>query len=374
MPAQLTNEQLKLLELLDPAAREKMIRDVLSGALVLAPGGAVPPAAPTTPATPPKRWFDWRTITAIIGALTVGGGATAGSLNWENWGQSVDKLLETLNLAQFLGFAAGVGFLIGFAYSIYHNDWKLVLPSFSKQNNTISLNSLGFLDASVVATVLAVLAAWSNWDSNGDKKMTKSTTLLIVSAAVLGARMRCGYEDRNLLKQVMPEVAGSQPKDTAALAGAKTIPQRVEALGFSVAGYSQKPTVPAPLPPPPAPPPTLTPSLTPLQQVAAYFDTNQLKAVITPEKPLTTAGEGLTLGMLSVFTVLRDDYKPFVQSIAVAKAGSVNLATFLDLVRGRGVSVEPVQEVLQAIHTQAQAAFAKLQSLPADTKMTADQL
>ncbi len=187
------------------ALRDKM----LSAAT---PGTASPPAAETKPMWP------WWLLAAFGVGGGVGGGATwvfpkLGDFEWSKYRFDVPSTFWFFVVIALIGLVAGI------AYSVYHNGWKLNLPSLphDKKLNSISFRSLGFLDEALMGAIAAVLTVYNAHPPVAEGSTYPFYGSIISSAAIagfVGARMRTGIGDRDLLKTTLIDVMG-KPAVTA---------------------------------------------------------------------------------------------------------------------------------------------------------------
>lgn len=189
--------------------------------------------------------FNWKTGLALAGAV-VGGGAiktAVGDVNSPtfNWQKLVEGVTLTLhNKYELLGVIALIGAVVGIGYSVFHNGWKLVLPHVRRDaaNNTLEVNRWGFLDETAFAAAAAVVTCWGATDTfdKAEFKLQGGMIVSAVTAAVIGARMRSGMQDRNLLWSALAESTVRPPAVPGTDAEVKKAPTVPAAVATAQAG------------------------------------------------------------------------------------------------------------------------------------------
>lgn len=335
MPPTSPDSLQQLLDTLDPAARDKLLRELLAA------------RAQPVPGTDPPAGFNWKYLVGFVGGLPLVGG-TAAYFDPKTF-ENIHFRFTLANTPELLGVAAGIGAVVGFVYSIYHNNWSLALPQLSldKVKGTVSLPRWGFLDEVLLAVVLAVLATWAKSPSDPPHKFTESTFALVAGAALAGARMRSGYADRDVLRDALAETVGqvAAPRRKIAVENAATSIDAVRAtLGDNTA------TLPA--------------------KLRDLFDPAALADRLTAQgKPIGGDGNGLTLETLAQHQVLQSVLKPFVKDMRLPEVAAMSEADFLKAVANNGIDVTEFRPALVAIQKAAGDVMNALKALPPDWKM-----
>ena len=167
-------------------------------------------------------------LVLALGALLGGGGASAvfnpdaltkiPSFEW--------KIEGTFHL---LAVAVAIGTVVGLGYSFFHHNgtFQLPRPALDRAKGTLDLSRLGFFGEVLFAAAFAVLAVWAKFPTAPPHIFTESTLAIAAGAALAGARMRCGYADRNVLRDALAQTVGlpAAPERKAAVEGTATSTQ-----------------------------------------------------------------------------------------------------------------------------------------------------
>lgn len=284
-------------------------------------------------------------LVLALGAILGGGGASA--VFNPDWVKNIQFRFEIEGTFHLLAVAAAIGTVVGLGYSFYHHNgtFQLPRPALDRAKGTLDLSRLGFFGEVLFAVVFAVLAVWAKFPTAPPHIFTESTLAIAAGAALCGARMRCGYADRNVLRDALAQTVGlpAAPERKAAVEGAATSTQAaLAAVGRLV--------LPASL--------------------SLLFEQSALPAVLAVHgKPIGRDAIGLTLNALVQHTVLHPALKKFVAGRSVSEVAAMDEAQFLAAVARDGIDVAAFRPALLEVHKAAKAVMEAFQTLPADWKL-----
>lgn len=281
-------------------------------------------------------------IGGALGALLAGGGASA-YFNAETL-ENVRFQFKINHRWGLLLLAAGVGLVVGFGYSIYHNNWKLPIPKPVVKDGTFAFERWGFLDEAMTALVFAVLAALAKFPSAGPYEFSESSAALLIGAAIAGARMRSGIADRNILHDSLVQAV----KAPASPGRAAAVEEAATSRDAALAAIGE---VPITLP----------------DALRSRFDPKALRQRLEAHgRAVTNNGDGLTLETLAQYQVLQPAVQPFVRDMRLPVVAAMSGPDFLNAVADNGLNVGNNPVGLLALHQASVDSMKALQALPAE--------
>jgi hypothetical protein len=331
-------------------------------------GGAAPPAQP--PGQPPQTtgvW--WKVLVPTLAALGIGTGAGT-QLDASGLLKTITSipLPQVTNRWPMLGIVAALGAVVGVAYSVYRNNWALILPSFARDQNQFKVASWGFLRNLFMGAVVSTLTTWTafaNAPANTNL-LTWTVLLSAVAAGVVGSRMASGQVEKDVLWTALAQSADQPPVPGLGrlVDNAKTaLDAAAIATGQPVPGVK--------------PPPEMSVVRTPADieaDLLTLFDRPMLKDwLVRRGTPLGNDGAGLTLGTMEQVQPLKSSIKIALNDLEIVRVATMSPDAFLADLDRRGIASASFRELLTNIHGTAIRVKELLSTLPASWSLTADR-
>jgi hypothetical protein len=333
---------------------------------------------PTSQATPPESvsltsgfsFTSWKFLAPVLAALGIGSGAGA-SIDTKSLMDSLKTIPLPLinNRWELLGVVAAVGAIVGFAYSFYRNNWTLVLPKFSKNQDQFKVASWGFLRNVLMAAVVSAGTTWlafSSTSSSDGNLLTWTVLMSAAAAGLVGSRMASGEVEKSVLWEALA-TAAERP---AASGLGKLVDDAKTPLDAAAIATGQ--SVPGVRPPK---------EMNLVRQTAdieadllRLFDRQTLKDWLTKRGvPLGQDGAGLPVGTLEEPQSFKSALKTAIKDLEIVPVAGMSSDAFLSEVDKRGIDALSFKELLGNVQRQAIAVRDTLAKLPVGWSLTPDR-
>jgi hypothetical protein len=333
---------------------------------------------PTSPATPPEAvsltsgfsFTSWKFLAPVLAALGIGSGAGA-SIDTKALMDSLKTIpLPVINNRwELLGVVAVVGAIVGFAYSFYRNNWTIILPKFSKNQDQFKVASWGFLRNVLMAAIVSAGTTWlafSSTSSSDGNLLTWTVLMSTAAAGLVGSRMASGEVEKNVLWEALATAAERPPASGLGklVDDAKTpLDAAAIATGQSVPGVK-----------PPKEMNLVRRTADIEADLLRLFDRPTLKDWLTKRGvPLGQDGAGVPVGTLEEVLSLRSALKTAIKDLEIVPVAGMSSDAFLSEVEKRGIDALSFKELLGNVQRQAIAVRDTLAKLPVGWSLTPDR-